>query len=92
MAAPVITPSLAPEHDLGAAMEMHIAYSDADNWTRVDTITITGTDQDGNAAVVTVQTTVVSEDEVLLTIEDDSGRVWTKQSDDGSTAVYTATA
>lgn len=76
----------------GEQMTLTVQYADADNWTRVDTIVITGTDQNGNAAVATIETTVTSEDEVLLTIEDTSGRTWSKFSDDGSTAVYTSTA
>lgn len=93
MAAPVINAVLSKaSYNVGETMVMTVDYSDADNWTRQDTVTITGQDQDGNPAVVTVQTTVSSEDEVLLTIVDSSGRTWTKQSDNGSRAVYTATA
>jgi len=79
-------------YNAGETMVLTVQYADADNWQRVDTITITGTDQDGNPAVVQIATTVTSSDEVLLTIEDTSGRVWVKQSDNGSTAVYTSTA
>ena len=56
--------------------------------TKSNVVTITGTDQAGNAAQVTVVLSVV--DRVALTVVDDSGREWTLQSDDGSTAVFTA--
>lgn len=79
-------------YKVGETMVLTVDYSDADHWVRTDTVTVTGTDQDGNPAVVTVNTMVSSSDQVLLTLVDSSGRVWTKQSDNGSRAIYTATA
>lgn len=93
MANPTINATLdKASYNAGEQMTLTVQYADADNWQRVDTIVITGSDQAGNAVVATIETTINSSDEVLLDIEDSAGRVWTKQSDDGSTATYTATA
>ena len=72
----------------GEIATLTVVYNDADSGTTKN-ITIRGKDASGLEAVVTVQYTVV--DRVNLTVTDDSGRVWTLQTDDGSTAVFTAT-
>ncbi len=93
MALPTLTASLdKTSYNVGDIMVMTVDYSDADNWTRQDQQVITGTDQDNNSVVVQITTTIVSADQVLLSIVDSVGRTWTKQSDNGSRAIYTAVA
>jgi hypothetical protein len=71
----------------GETATLTVSYrSDGAN---TNTITVHGTDNAGREAIITVQLTVV--DAIKLAVVDDSGRVWALQSDDGSTAVYTAT-
>jgi hypothetical protein len=89
MAMPVISATLNKASYIpGELATLTVVYSDGDSST-TNTITVRGKDASGLEAVITVQYTVV--DKVNLTVQDDSGRVWTLQSDDGSTAVYTAT-
>lgn len=75
----------------GEQMILTVTYGDADNQTTTHTTTITGTDQDGNAATVQVTRSVVHVDNVTVTVTE-SDKTWTKQSDNGSVAVFTATA
>jgi hypothetical protein len=72
----------------GETAILTVSYN-GDGEANVNTITVRGVDGAGNAALVTVQLTVV--DKISLSVVDDSGRVWTLLSDDGSTAVFTAT-
>jgi hypothetical protein len=72
----------------GETATLTVSYN-GDGEANVNTITVRGVDGAGNAALVTVQLTVV--DKISLSVVDDSGRVWTLLSDDGSTAVFTAT-
>lgn len=91
MAAPIVSPVLdrpAPAiYTLTEIATLTVTYSDPD--AKSSTITVTGTDAEGHAAFVTVGYSVT--DPVTLVVSDDSGRVWTKQSDNGSTAVYKTT-
>jgi hypothetical protein len=88
MAMPVLSATLnKASYVPGETAILTVVYSDGDSNT--NTITVRGKDSSGLEAVITVQFTVV--DKVNLTVLDDSGRVWTLQTDDGSTAVYTAT-
>jgi hypothetical protein len=72
---------------VGELMTVAMTYSDPD--TR--TITGTGTVQDSAGAKGTMTTTVVL-DPLQVSFTDNEGRVYTKKSDDGSVAVFTATA
>lgn len=76
----------------GEQLVATIQYADADNSSSSQSATWTVTDQDGNTGTLTLNFQVNSTDALTLSVTDDSGRVWTKQSDDGATAVYTATA
>jgi hypothetical protein len=88
MAMPVLSASLdKASYVPGEIAVLTVVYKgDA---TASNVVTITGTDQAGNAAQVTVMLNLV--DRVALTVVDESGRVWALQSDDGATAVFTAT-
>jgi hypothetical protein len=72
----------------GDPVTLTVSYGDAD--TKASTVTVTGTDAAGNPATVTVNLNV--SDPVALTVSDDGGRAWAKGADNGSTAVFTATA
>jgi hypothetical protein len=89
MAMPVISATLnKASYVPGEMATLTVVYSDSDS-SVTSTITVRGQDSQGNQALVTVQLTMV--DKLNLTVTDDSGRVWTLQSDDGGTAVFTAT-
>ena len=93
MANPTLSASLdKSSYAPGETMTLTVTYTDADNWSRVDTITVTGTDQAGNPATVTLNTLVTSQDPVSVDVADSSGRSWTKQSDSNGVAVFTASA
>lgn len=88
MATPTLTASLDKlSYAPGEKMTLTVTYADADNATV--SFTVTGVDSDGNDAVVTVQRRTL--DPVTLTVSD-PGKTWTKVSDNGSVAVFTATA
>lgn len=74
-------------YTLAEVATLTVTYSDPD--AKSSTITVTGTDAEGHAAFVTVGYSVT--DPVTLVVSDDSGRVWVKQTDNGSTAVYKTT-
>ena len=73
---------------VGQVMTLTATYSDPD--TRQGTVTLTATDSAGNAATVTLPYQV--SDPVTLVLSDSEGRSFSKVSDDGSTAVFTAVA
>ncbi|SCL37997.1 hypothetical protein GA0074692_4859 [Micromonospora pallida] len=89
MAVPTVTASLdATTYAPGDEMLLTIAYADAD--TQPLTVTITVTDAQGNhSAPVTVPVVV---DPLAVTVQDDSGRTWTRVSDTGAVAVFRAVA
>jgi hypothetical protein len=88
MAMPVLSANLdKASYAPGEIATLTVVYNGGD--TKSNVVVVTGTDQDGNAAQVTVVVSVV--DRVALTVVDESGREWALQSDDGSTAVFTAT-
>jgi hypothetical protein len=92
MAQPTVSATLnKTTFNAGEQMVLTVTYGDADNRTESKTTTITGTDETGADAVVTVSRTVKYTDAVTLTVTE-PGKTWTKQSDNGSVAVYTATA
>lgn len=73
----------------GEQMVLTVSYGDADN-TGVK-VTIVVTDAAGNSSDPVVVTANIA-DPVTVEVTDDSGRSWTKQSDNGAVAVYKAVA
>ncbi|MER5338474.1 hypothetical protein [Micromonospora sp. NPDC002717] len=89
MAAPTATASLnASTYSPGDQMTLTVTYGDAD--TKPVTVTIVVTDAQGNSSAPVKVTAVV--DPLTVTVTDDSGRTWTRLSDNGSVAVYRAVA
>ncbi|GAB3189535.1 hypothetical protein FHX75_13640 [Micromonospora palomenae] len=89
MAAPTVTASLnAATYSPGDQMTLTITYGDPD--TRPLTVTVVVTDAQGNSSAPVKVTAVI--DPLTLTVTDDSGRTWTRASDNGSVAVYRAVA
>jgi hypothetical protein len=89
MAAPTVTASLnASTYSPGDQMLLTVTYSDAD--TKALTVTIVVTDAQGNSSAPVKVTAVI--DPLTLSVTDNSGRTWTRVSDNGSVAVYRAVA
>ncbi|MER7332200.1 hypothetical protein ACIBTZ_16530 [Micromonospora sp. NPDC049460] len=89
MAAPTATASLnASTYSPGDQMTLTVTYGDAD--TKPVTVTIVVTDAQGNSSAPVKVTAVI--DPLTVTVTDDSGRTWTRLSDNGSVAVYRAVA
>ncbi len=89
MAAPTATASLnAAVYAPGDPMTLTVTYGDAD--TRPVTVTVVVTDAQGNSSAPARVTAVI--DPLTLTVTDDSGRTWTRLSDNGAVAVYRAVA
>jgi hypothetical protein len=89
MPAPTVSASLdKTAYQPDETMTLTVTYSDPD--TEAVTVTVVVTDSQGNTSDPATVTAVV--DPSVLTVTDSSGRVWTKVSDNGSVAVYTAAA
>lgn len=89
MAAPTVTVSLdKPTYAPGEKMTLTVNYADAD--TKTITLTVVATDAAGNTSAPTTVNAVI--DPVGLTVTSSPARTWTKVSDTGSVAVFTATA
>ncbi|ABP55834.1 hypothetical protein [Salinispora tropica] len=89
MAAPTVTVALnAAVYVPGDEMTMMVTYGDAD--TRPVIVTVVVTDTWGHSSAPAQVTAVI--DPLTLTVTDDSGRTWTKLSDDGAVADYRAVA
>lgn len=89
MAAPTLTAALdAAAYSPGATMTLTVNYTDPD--TQTVTLTVTATDNAGNASAPVQVTAVI--DPVTVAVSDDGNRTWTRQSDNGSVAVFTAVA
>ncbi|MER7460981.1 hypothetical protein [Micromonospora sp. NPDC126480] len=89
MAAPTATASLnAAVYSPGDPMTLTVRYGDPD--TRPVTVTVVVTDAQGNSSAPARITAVI--DPLTLTVTDDSGRTWTRLSDNGAVAVYRAVA
>lgn len=89
MATPTVTASLNKStYQPGEQMTLTVNYSDTD--TRSMSVTVTVSDSQGNTSAPATVSAVI--DPSAITVNDTSGHVWTKQSDTGSVAVYTATA
>lgn len=89
MANPVVSASLDKSiYRPGDVMTLTVNYSDPDSQTvKVD---VQVTDSLGNKSPVYTVNAVV--DQLSVAVTDASGKVWTKKSDTGTVAVYTATA
>ncbi|MEV6812173.1 hypothetical protein [Micromonospora sp. NPDC051296] len=89
MAAPTATASLnATSYAPGAQMLLTVNYSDPD--TKALTVTVVVTDTQGNSSAPVKVSAVI--DPLTVTVTDDSGRTWTRVSDNGTVAVYRAVA
>ncbi|MER7445090.1 hypothetical protein [Micromonospora avicenniae] len=89
MAAPTASASLnASTYSPGDQMNLTVTYGDAD--TRPLTVTIVVTDAQGNSSAPVRVAAVI--DPLTVTVTDDSGRNWTRLSDNGAVAVYRAVA
>ncbi|MEV4810747.1 hypothetical protein [Micromonospora avicenniae] len=89
MAAPTASASLnASTYSPGDQMNLTVTYGDAD--TRALTVTIVVTDAQGNSSAPVRVAAVI--DPLTVTVTDDSGRSWTRLSDNGAVAVYRAVA
>lgn len=89
MAAPVLSavtdkPSYAP----GELVTLTVTRSDPDS--RLVSVSLLGTDSGGATTPITIGFDIA--DPVTLAMTDDGGLVWTLDSDDGTTTVYSATA
>ncbi|WP_410811277.1 hypothetical protein [Micromonospora sp. 067-2] len=72
----------------GDQMLLTVTYADAD--TKPLTVTIVVTDAQGNSSAPVRVSAII--DPLALTVTDDSGRTWTRVSDNGAVAVYRAVA
>jgi len=89
MATPTVSASLNKSaYQPGEPMTLTVTYSDAD--TKAVRVTVTVADSSGNTSAPAEVTALI--DPSTVTVADSSGRVWVKQSDTGSVAVYTAVA
>ncbi|MBM0231148.1 hypothetical protein JNW91_04195 [Micromonospora sp. STR1_7] len=89
MAIPIATAALsASVYAPGDQMLLTVTYSDAD--TKPLTVTIVVTDAQGNSSAPVKVTAVI--DPLTVTVSDDSGRTWTRVSDNGARAEYRAVA
>lgn len=89
MAAPTVTASLNQvAYAAGEQMTLTVNYGDAD--AQEITITVQATDKSGNTSEVQTVTAVL--DPTTLSVTSSPARQWVKQSDNGSVAVFTATA
>jgi hypothetical protein len=90
MAVPTVSASLnKPSYAPGETMILSIIYGDIDNQQLKVTIMVE--DSQGNkSAPVTIAANIV--DPLTISVSDVDGRVWTKQSDSGTVAVYRAVA
>ncbi|WP_406072059.1 hypothetical protein [Micromonospora sp. NBC_01638] len=72
----------------GDQMLLTITYSDAE--TKPLTVTIVVTDAQGNSSAPATANVVI--DPLTVIVTDNSGRTWTRVSDNGSVAVYRSVA
>lgn len=87
MAAPVVSASLdKAAYQLGEPMTLTVVYSDPDHDVAEQTITV-----EDSAGTKTVVTTTAIVDPLTVTVSDPE-RTWSKQTDNGQVAVFTAAA
>lgn len=90
MPAPTVSASLnKATYTPGELMTLTVNYGDPDRQTLTITVTVEDTEAGTGPATATVTAVI---DPLTVTVDDSSGRTWTKQSDTGTVAVYTATA
>lgn len=90
MATPTVSASLdKPSYAPGDKMTLTVSYADADN--DAGTVTVIVTDAEGNKSDPVTAAYNIADTETLA-VTDDGGRTFKKVSDNGSVAVYTATA
>jgi hypothetical protein len=88
MATPTVSASLNKSaYAVGEVMTLTVTYGDPDQ--KAGSITIKVTDAEGNASAPVTAAYLI--DPLTLSVTD-SGKTWTKVSDSGSVAVFTATA
>jgi hypothetical protein len=88
MATPTVSASLnKATYVPGEVMTLTVTYGDAD--TKSVSVTITVKDSAGNTSAPATVTAVI--DPLTITVTD-AARTWTKTSDNGSVATFTATA
>jgi hypothetical protein len=88
MAAPTVTASLDKSgYAPGERMTLTVTYADAD--TATITVSVTATDSAGNTGAATAVAVI---DQGTVSVTSSPARPWTKVSDNGTVAVFTATA
>jgi hypothetical protein len=89
MAAPTVSATLdAAAYAVGATMTLTVTYADPDS--QAIAITVQASDSSGNTSAPMQVSALI--DPVTLAVSDDGQRTWTKVSDTGSVAVFTAVA
>ncbi|MEV4713198.1 hypothetical protein [Micromonospora sp. NPDC049374] len=89
MAAPTANASMNPTtYSPGEQMLLTVNYGDADHQRL--TVTVTVADAQGNRSAPVSVTAVI--DPLTVTVADDSGRTWSRVSDNGAVAVFRAVA
>lgn len=89
MTAPTLTASLnKASYTPGELMILTVAYFDPD--TQAFTVTVSVADSQGNTSDPVSVSAVI--DPTVINVIDSSGRTWTKTSDTGGIATFTATA
>lgn len=88
MSTPTVSASLdKASYATGATITLTVNYSDPN--TKALTVTVTVADATGSSSPVTAVAVI---DPATTTVSDTGNRTWTKVSDTGSVAVFTATA
>lgn len=88
MATPTVSASLDKAvYSPGDTATLTVTYNDPD--TSQLKVTVTVTDAEGNTSDPAVVSATI--DPSQITVTDNSGHTWAKQSDNGSVAVYTTT-
>lgn len=83
------------EYNAGDTMTLTVARHASDQQTVQETVTTVLTAADGSAQTITAGPVPVTSTVSVATtvaVSDDASRTWAQVSDDGSTAVFTATA
>jgi hypothetical protein len=89
MANPVVSASLnKAAYAVGEEIVLTVNYSDAD--TRTVTVTVSVDDSEAGSPITQALTFKV--DPLTVEVTDSEGRTWTKESDNGATAVFKAVA
>ncbi len=90
MPAPTVSASLnEATYAPGEMMTLTVNYGDPDRQTLTITVTVEDTEAGTGPATATATAVI---DPLTVTVVDSAGKTWTKQTDTGTVAVYTATA